>query len=79
MIQRVTQNPAVRFGLKDRGTLELGKFADVVVFNDETISDQSTFEDPAVHPVGINYVLVNGKVVVDHERCTGVLAGRAVP
>ena len=79
VIQRVTQNPAVRFGLKDRGTLEVGKYADVVVFNDETISDQSTFEDPEVHPVGINYVLVNGKVAVDHERCTGVLAGRAVP
>ena len=79
VIQRVTQNPAVRFGLKDRGTLEVGKFADVVVFNDETISDQSTFEDPTVHPVGIEYVLVNGEVVVDHERCTGVMAGRAVP
>jgi N-acyl-D-amino-acid deacylase len=67
VIQRVTQNPAVRFGLKDRGILEVGKYADVVVFNDETISDQSTFEDPEVHPVGINYVLVNGKVAVDHQ------------
>lgn len=79
VIQRVTQNPAVRFGLKDRGVLEVGKFADVVVFDDETISDQSTFEDPAVHPVGIEYVLVNGEVAVDNQRCTGVLAGRAVP
>ena len=79
VIQRVTQNPATRFGLKDRGTLEVGKFADIVVFNDETISDQATFEDPAVYPVGINYVLVNGDVAVDHERCTGVLAGRAIP
>ncbi|MDA0233263.1 MAG: amidohydrolase family protein [Chloroflexi bacterium] len=79
VIQRVTQNPAVRFGLKDRGTLEVGKFADVVVFDEKTISDQSTFEDPAVHPIGVKYVLVNGEVAVDHERCTGVLAGRAVP
>ena len=79
VIQRCTQNPAVRFGLKDRGVLEVGKFADVVVFDDETISDQSTFEDPAVHPVGIEYVLVNGEVAVDNQRCTGVLAGRAVP
>ena len=42
-------------------------FTDVIVFNDETISDQSTFENPEVHPMGINYVLVNGKVAVNHQ------------
>ena len=79
VIQRITQNPAVRFGLKDRGTLEDGMFADIVVFNEDTINDLSTFEDPEAYPVGIKYVLVNGRVAVDQERCTGTLAGRAIP
>ena len=79
VIQRITQHPAVRFGLKERGTLEDGMFADIVVFNEATINDLSTFEDPEAYPVGIKYVLVNGRVAVDQERCTGTLAGRAIP
>ncbi len=79
VVQRVTQNPAERFGLKRRGVLKKGNFADIVVFDAEKITDRSSFEDPKVHPEGIPYVIVNGKVAVDHERVTGVLAGEAVP
>ncbi len=79
VVQRVTQNPAERFGLKKRGVLKMGNFADIVVFDAERITDLSSFEDPKVHPAGIPFVLVNGKVAVDHERCTGALAGEAVP
>jgi N-acyl-D-amino-acid deacylase len=78
VVQRVTQNPAERFQLKGRGVLKKGSFADIVVFNPGTIADLSSFEDPRVHPVGIPHVVVNGKVAVDHERCTGVLAGEAL-
>jgi N-acyl-D-amino-acid deacylase len=78
-VQRVTQNPARRFGLTRRGVLQKGNFADIVVFDSERITDRSSFEDPKVHPEGVPYVLVNGKVAVDRERCTGVLAGEAVP
>jgi N-acyl-D-amino-acid deacylase len=41
--------------------------------------DHSTYDDPCRFPTGIPYVIVNGQVAVDGERCTGVLAGQAVP
>ena len=45
----------------------------------DNVTDRASFEDPALPPEGIPFVLVNGSVAVDHERCTGVLAGEAVP
>lgn len=78
VVQRVTQNPAERFQLKGRGVLKKGSYADVVVFDPDRITDLSSFEDPRVHPVGVPFVVVNGRVAVDHERCTGVLAGEAL-
>ena len=68
----------MRFGLKDRGEIAKGKFADIVVFDSERITDRATFEDPEQFPEGIPFVVVNGRVAVDHERLTGVLAGEAV-
>ena len=79
MIQRMTDNPARRFGLTDRGRVKDGYFADIVVFDPDTIIDTATFEDPKHHPAGVSYVLVNGQVAVDDEECTGVMAGYAVP
>jgi len=75
----VTQNPAERFGLNGRGVLAEGSFADVAVFDAATINDLATYEDPKVPPAGIPFVVVNGRVAVDHGRLTGVLAGEAVP
>ena len=77
VVQRVTQNPAERFGLKGRGVLKKGNFADIAVFDADRVNDRSSFEDPKVFPEGIPFVAVNGKVAVDHERVTGVLAGEA--
>ena len=79
MVQRMTDNAALRFGLTDRGRVAEGYFADLVVFDPETIIDLATFEDPKQHPVGIPYVLVNGAIAVDDGECTGVMAGHAVP
>ena len=79
MVQRMTDNPARRFGLTRRGRIEKGYYADVVVFDAERIIDNATYDDPRRFPAGIPYVVVNGQVSVDHERCTGVLAGQAVP
>ena len=78
-VQRMTDNPARRFGLTRRGRIETGFFADVVVFDAEHIIDNATYDDPTQFPTGIPFVLVNGQVAVDQERCTGVLAGHAVP
>ena len=79
MVQRMTDNPARRFGLTDRGRVEKGYYADLVVFDPERVIDTATYDDPRRFPVGIPFVVVNGQVAVDQERCTGVMAGRAVP
>ena len=79
MIQRMTDNPARRFGLTKRGRLQKGYFADVVVFDADRIIDNATYDDPRQFPSGIPYVIVNGKIAVDREQCTGVMAGQAVP
>lgn len=79
MIQRMTDNPARRFGLSRRGRIKKGYFADVVVFDPEHVVDTATYDNPCQFPIGIPYVVVNGQVAVDNERCTGVLAGRAIP
>ncbi len=79
MVQRMTDNPATRFGLTRRGRIQQGYYADMVVFDAEHINDNATYDDPCQFPTGIPYVLVNGQVAVDNERCTGVLAGQAVP
>ena len=78
-VQRMTDNAAQRFGLTERGRVERGYFADIVVFDDERVIDNATYDDPTQFPTGIPFVLVNGQVAVDNERCTGTLAGRAVP
>ncbi|MBM3957103.1 MAG: amidohydrolase family protein [Gemmatimonadetes bacterium] len=79
VVQRATDNPARRFGLTKRGRVEAGYFADLVVFDAARMCDLATFEDPRTPPAGIPYVVVNGQVAVDSERCTGVLAGEAIP
>ena len=78
VVQRVTQNPARRFGLERRGEVREGSVADLVVFDDEGIVDLATYEDPAVPPAGIPYVLVNGQLAVDRSGVTGTLAGQAI-
>ena len=79
MINRLTHNAAERFGLKNRGLLKEGYFADIVVFNPDTIIDTATFDDPKQFPIGIPHVIVNGEFAVKDESCTGILAGHAVP
>ena len=77
-IRKMTSFPAQRIGLPDRGLLRDGFKADVVVFDAQTVKAPATRTRPKQFPVGIDYVVVNGKVVVDQGRHTGVLAGRAL-
>ncbi len=74
----MTTLPAQRLGLRDRGLLREGHWADVVIFDPATIIDKATFDDPHQYPVGIEYVLVNGTVVVDKGRHTGARPGRVL-
>ncbi len=74
-VRRMTGLPARRLGLKDRGLLQEGAWADIAVFDPATVIDRATFDDPKQYPVGFDYVLVNGQLTVDHGRYTGALPG----
>jgi N-acyl-D-amino-acid deacylase len=77
-VRKMTSLPAQRLGLADRGLLRPGMAADVVCFDPATVRDTATYEDPRQRPVGLPYVLVNGRVVVDDGEHTGALPGRAL-
>jgi len=77
-IRKMTSFPAQRLGLPDRGELRDGRRADIVVFDADTVRSPATRRDPKQFPVGIDYVIVNGTVVVDKGQHTGALAGRAL-
>ncbi|MBX2941801.1 MAG: D-aminoacylase [Cyclobacteriaceae bacterium] len=67
-IQKMTMMSADRLGLKDRGRIKENTFADVVVFNPQTVKDKSTFQNPHQYPDGIDYVVVNGTLAVDKGK-----------
>ncbi|MDQ7064928.1 MAG: D-aminoacylase [candidate division KSB1 bacterium] len=77
-IRKMTSLPAQRLKLKDRGRLQPGAWADVVVFDPETVHDTATWTEPHQYPVGISFVLVNGQIVVDETGFTGNYPGRVV-
>ncbi len=77
-IRKMTSFPAQRLGLRDRGLLRGGYRADIVVFDPERVSAPATRLDPRRDPVGIEYVIVNGEVVIDRGEGTGALPGRAL-
>jgi N-acyl-D-amino-acid deacylase len=77
-IRKLTSLPAGELGIKDRGLLKQGMFADVVIFDPATVGDRSTFQDPHQYSVGVRDVFVNGKQVLKNNEHTGVKPGRAV-
>jgi N-acyl-D-amino-acid deacylase len=77
-IRKMTSLPAARAHLLDRGILRPGMAADVTVFDPATIRDAATFEDPMHYSVGVRYVIVNGRPVVDDGRITAERPGRAL-
>lgn len=79
MINRMTMVPAERFGLCDRGVIQVGKAADVVIFDPNTVTDTATLENSRSAPVGIKHVIVNGKVAVHDGKVTGIFAGKSLP
>jgi N-acyl-D-amino-acid deacylase len=77
-VRKMTSLPADLLGLYDRGRIAPGMAADLVIFDPATIQDTATFAKPAVYPTGIDMVLVNGVVAVDHGKATGVAAGEVL-
>ena len=77
-IAKMTSRSARKIGSIDRGTVATGQKADLVVFDPVTIADRGTPEEPAQPPVGIDVVIVNGEIVLDHGTITSARPGRAL-
>ena len=77
-IRKMTSFPAQRLGLQDRGVLRDGMNADITVFDARSVRAPATRTNPKQFPIGIEYVIVNGTVVIDGGRHTGALPGRAI-
>jgi len=77
-VRKMTSLPASRFGLEKRGIIRSGWRADVTVFDPKTVADRATFERPREYPAGIEYVLVNGAVVIERGEHTGKRPGKVL-
>ena len=77
-IRKMTSLAAQRVGISDRGLLKPGMYADITVFDPNTIIDRSTYENPAQLATGVSYVLVNGVPVIDNGQVTAALPGHAL-
>jgi N-acyl-D-amino-acid deacylase len=77
-IHKMTGMPAARLGLKQRGLLQTGYAADIVLFDPATVCDTATFDDPLRYPTGIPYVFVNGVCVKEADQATGALPGQVL-
>lgn len=77
-IYKMSGFPAQRFGLKERGRIAEGLPADLVVFDPKTVADRSTWQEPLQSAAGVEWVLVNGDVVIEHGAPTGRLPGRVL-
>jgi len=75
-VHKMTGLPAARIGLRDRGVVQPGYFADLTVIDPATVKDESTYPDPHRYPTGVPYVVVNGAVVVDDSRMGTARPGR---
>jgi N-acyl-D-aspartate/D-glutamate deacylase len=75
-VAKLTSVPAARLGLRDRGVLREGAFADVVVVDAATVADEASYEAPSRYPSGIDHVVVNGRLAVEDGEETGDLPGR---
>ena len=77
-VRKMTSLPAQVLGLKDRGLLREGHWADIVVLDPDAVADRATYEDPKQYPKGINYVLVNGAIVIENGDHTGARPGKVI-
>ncbi|MFC1558359.1 amidohydrolase family protein [candidate division KSB1 bacterium] len=77
-INKMTSMPAWRVGLRDRGIISEGKYADIVIFDPDKIQDKATFQNPHQYPEGIEYVFVNGIITINKGTITGELPGKVI-
>jgi len=77
-IARMTSMPARRLGLTNKGRLNVGADADVVIFDPNRIRDNATFDEPALPPVGIDFVIIGGEIAAKDCEIVNDRLGRAI-
>jgi N-acyl-D-amino-acid deacylase len=77
-IRKLSSYPARRLSIPDRGEIREGVWADVVVFDEDTITENATYPEPLQLASGVSYVAVNGTLILDQCRHTGATPGRAL-
>ena len=77
-VRKMTSMPSRKLGLRNRGTLKVGNYADICVFDYENVKDNATYAEPHQYPTGIEYVLVNGQIAISKGEHTGTLAGKVL-
>ncbi|MGY5854160.1 MAG: D-aminoacylase [Candidatus Thorarchaeota archaeon] len=77
-LRKMTSYPADRLGLKDRGRINEGMWADIVIFDPDIITDMATYERPNLFPLGIQCVIVNGEIVVEDKTQHPVYPGKVI-
>lgn len=77
-VRKITSLNAAKIGIRDRGLLRSGNFADITIFNPKTVIDKSTYTEPFQYPEGIEYVIVNGRVVLEKGKHSGLRPGRSL-
>jgi N-acyl-D-amino-acid deacylase len=77
-VHKMTGMPAWRLGLKDRGIIRPGAYADITIFNPYLVKEKGTWMDPYQYPEGIPYVLVNGIITIDDGKHTNAMAGEII-
>jgi len=77
-VRKMTSLNATKIGLRDRGLLRPGCFADVTIFDPNHVIDRSTYEEPFQYAEGIAFVIVNGRIVFENGAHTGARPGRAL-
>ncbi|MEQ8301869.1 MAG: D-aminoacylase [Cyclobacteriaceae bacterium] len=77
-VKKMTSMPADRLGLSTRGRIQENTFADIVIFNPQTVADKATFQNPHQYPEGIDYVIVNGTLAVDNGEFKDVRSGKVL-
>jgi len=77
-VHKMTQMPAEKFGIENRGQIKKGYYADLVLFDPDTVIDGATYENPRVGPTGMPHVIVNGVLAVRDGKPAGTRTGRAL-
>jgi N-acyl-D-amino-acid deacylase len=77
-VRKLSGLAAANVGIRERGTIAAGNFADLVLFDPATVIDRASLEDPSALSAGIHTVWVNGRVVFQNGRATGEFPGRVV-